>query len=260
MSGLSCAGVPPKWGKVLVLEQHDRCGGGSHTYELGPGYTFDAGLHYTVPWSGPMITFACGHESRGQFDNMGQDTEDGGFDRVVLGADPEFRLQHGEKHVARLYEMFPKDKAQIDEVCSLEDSCAAFAPCPHAIRPRSVLLRRCGHLPSSTVGAPIQFIRISDILLWSTVPLILSKCFPIGVQSDLEVDDGPVLSLRWPARARGYARDMPEQTDSLALVRALVDTGARPDTGTFYLMAASRARAARTAAARTPCPRPSCNR
>ena len=36
MSGLTTASLLSRVGyKVVVVEQHDRCGGGSHTYELG---------------------------------------------------------------------------------------------------------------------------------------------------------------------------------------------------------------------------------
>ena len=76
---------------VVVLEQHDRCGGGTHTYELGKaGYQFDAGLHYTVPWSGPLIDFATDNKTAPViFDNLGITSGDrkGAFDSVVLGSE-----------------------------------------------------------------------------------------------------------------------------------------------------------------------------
>jgi hypothetical protein len=57
MSGLTTAAMMSRMGhKVLVLEQHDRCGGGSHTYELGPGYQFDAsGSHVFLVRSGRRV-------------------------------------------------------------------------------------------------------------------------------------------------------------------------------------------------------------
>lgn len=43
MSSLVCAGCLSRMGKkVLVLEQHDRAGGSSHTFEM-QGYEFDVG-------------------------------------------------------------------------------------------------------------------------------------------------------------------------------------------------------------------------
>ena len=52
LSGLSCAAVLSRMGKrVLVLEQHDIAGGGTHEFTLGSGFRFDSGLHYVPPWS-----------------------------------------------------------------------------------------------------------------------------------------------------------------------------------------------------------------
>lgn len=64
MSGLSCGAILSRCGyRVLVLEQHDRTGGGSHEYELGKdNYKFDAGLHYTVPESGLLLQLCTGTE------------------------------------------------------------------------------------------------------------------------------------------------------------------------------------------------------
>ena len=44
--GLTSAALLSKAGlKVLVLEKHDKCGGGSHTFKV-VGYEFDVGIHY----------------------------------------------------------------------------------------------------------------------------------------------------------------------------------------------------------------------
>ena len=46
IGGLTCAGLLARCGKrVLVLEQHDRVGGCTHTYK-SKGYEFDVGIHY----------------------------------------------------------------------------------------------------------------------------------------------------------------------------------------------------------------------
>lgn len=75
MSGLSCASVLARMGKrVLVLEQHDRTGGGTHMYELGPGikYSFDSGLHYVVPECAKLLQLCTGGEKVPvDFDLMG---------------------------------------------------------------------------------------------------------------------------------------------------------------------------------------------
>ena len=50
MGGLTAAAILARAGKrVLVVEQHDVAGGGTHTFPLGPqgAYQFDSGLHYT---------------------------------------------------------------------------------------------------------------------------------------------------------------------------------------------------------------------
>ena len=53
MGGLTCAAALARSGKrVLVLEQHDRAGGSTHSFDSSenkgpPGYRFDSGLHYT---------------------------------------------------------------------------------------------------------------------------------------------------------------------------------------------------------------------
>ena len=46
IGGLTCAGLLSRCGKtVLVLEQHDRAGGCTHTYK-SKGFEFDIGIHY----------------------------------------------------------------------------------------------------------------------------------------------------------------------------------------------------------------------
>ena len=55
-------------------------------YSCSPGYQFDAGLHYTVPWSGPLIGMACDNKTEAVvFDLMG--SADGTFDNIVIGDD-----------------------------------------------------------------------------------------------------------------------------------------------------------------------------
>merc|ERR1711871_1116293 len=65
MSGLSCGCILSRLGnKVLVLDQHeDVAGGGTHTFDL-KGYPFDSGLHYTVPWSEPLLALTTGKQKQ----------------------------------------------------------------------------------------------------------------------------------------------------------------------------------------------------
>jgi hypothetical protein len=82
MSGLTCAAILARMGKrVLVLEQHDRTGGGTHTYDLGPdNFTFDSGLHYSVPESALLLQLCTGTEKVPvDFDLMGIPNKDGNF-------------------------------------------------------------------------------------------------------------------------------------------------------------------------------------
>lgn len=82
MSGLSCAAILARMGKkVLVLEQHDRTGGGSHNFELGKeGYSFDAGLHYVVPECGLLLQLCTGGETYPvDMDLMGEPPEKNGM-------------------------------------------------------------------------------------------------------------------------------------------------------------------------------------
>lgn len=200
MSGLTTAGILAKMGhKVVVLEQHDRCGGGSHTYELGNGYQFDAGLHYTVPWSGPLLAMACDDKQEPvMFDRLGQDTADDTFDWVVLGGDKKFGLKHGEAHLQDMYAMFPKDHDQIN-----------------------------------------KFLSVSNVLLFSTPIMILSKCFPLGTQKLIwKIFLGP-FSKYAGRPALDVMREICPNKRLASLFSGLwIDTGARPDIGTFYLMAA----------------------
>jgi hypothetical protein len=121
MGGLSCAATLTRFGKrVLVLEQHDVAGGGTHSFSLpqDTDHTFDSGLHYTVPQSGELLQLACGTRRKPvEFALLGD--PDGCFDQVVLGdvRQPGFRVKHKQAHLGALREMFPeeKDQRELDE-------------------------------------------------------------------------------------------------------------------------------------------------
>jgi hypothetical protein len=105
-----------------VLEQHDRCGGGSHTYEMGPNgrYVFDSGLHYTVPESALLLQLCTGtRQVPVPVDLMGEPADANGgvtYDRVFMQGDEDkpFGFQLYQKHLPELYRRFPDCKAEID--------------------------------------------------------------------------------------------------------------------------------------------------
>jgi len=121
MSGLSCAAILARCGKkVLVLEQHDRTGGGSHEYELGKeNYRFDAGLHYTVPESGLLLQLCTGTQDQPvRMDPLGEPKgKDGSvvYERVYVGeGEPMFEVKMHQKHMGELRRRFPDNQADID--------------------------------------------------------------------------------------------------------------------------------------------------
>jgi len=137
MAGLTCAATLSRFGmKILVLEQHDVAGGGTHTFVLEgkTDYVFDSGLHYTVPQSGELIQLACGTRRLPiKFGLLGEADDNGAtFDRVVLGDVTEagFRIKHGMAHVAKLREMFPdeKDQRELDEFLRVATKINALIP------------------------------------------------------------------------------------------------------------------------------------
>ena len=121
MGGLSCAASLSRFGlKVLVLEQHDVAGGGTHTFHIDgkTDYEFDSGLHYTVPQSAELLQLACGTRNKPvEVSKMGE--MDGCFDKIVLGDSSKdgFRVKHDQKQIEDLRKMFPdkKDQKELDE-------------------------------------------------------------------------------------------------------------------------------------------------
>eukprot|EP01104_Vermistella_antarctica_P001344 TRINITY_DN11397_c0_g1_i1.p1 TRINITY_DN11397_c0_g1~~TRINITY_DN11397_c0_g1_i1.p1 ORF type:complete len:601 (-),score=148.88 TRINITY_DN11397_c0_g1_i1:101-1903(-) len=123
MSGLSSATLLSRTGKtVLVLDKHPTVAGGcTHTFEEGRD-EFDAGLHYTVRWSGPLLELVGGKEVAIPFDRLGD--ENGAFDRIVIGDDAPFDLKHGETHLDlwRAMCVTDEDRAGLEEYLKISTS------------------------------------------------------------------------------------------------------------------------------------------
>ena len=61
--GLTCAATLAQFGRrVVVFEQHEVVGGGSHSFVVDgkKQWTFDAGHHLTLPLHEQMLQLACG--------------------------------------------------------------------------------------------------------------------------------------------------------------------------------------------------------
>ena len=118
-----------------MLDQHeDVAGGGTHMFDL-KGYPFDSGLHYTVPWSRPLLALTTGKKTQEctQFELMGE--KDGTVDKIYLvnpdgtAADKKlhpFCMRHGETHWDQLLEIFPDEKECLKHFTILSDRSMVF--------------------------------------------------------------------------------------------------------------------------------------
>ena len=120
--GLTTAAMLARSGrKVVVLEQHpDVCGGSTHTFNL-KGYKFDSGLHYTVPWNGPVLQLTALKKESDvpKFELMGD--EEGVFDKLYVGGEKAFNMKYKEAHLQDLYTQFPNDREAIDKFLELSE-------------------------------------------------------------------------------------------------------------------------------------------
>ena len=212
MSGLSCAAVLSRLGyRVLVLEQHhDVCGGGTHMFEL-KGYSFDSGLHYTVPWSGPLFALTCGLKPSDvcPFDLMGD--EQNTVDKIYLVPPEEYVVNNSngqcnsnpfcmklhEAHLPELYATFPEEKTAID-----------------------------------------TFLRVANDAMTYVKLFLLSKTMPKWLQSVY----WRLVPPRFIAPVATTAKELlPSITKNKKLVSLLssmwIDTGARPDRASFMMTA-----------------------
>lgn len=107
IGGLTCASLLAKYGRkrVLVLEQHYRIGGYTHTFSR-PGYEWDVGVHY-VGQVGERGSF------RGAFDRLTDGRLQWGpmpdvYDRIELAGRGYDFVTGAQRFIERLTASFPK--------------------------------------------------------------------------------------------------------------------------------------------------------
>jgi len=119
MSGLTAGALLARFGRrVVVLEQHDIAGGGTHTFDL-KGYRFDSGLHYTVPWHSHLFKLTGLRADVPECEFLGEG--DGTFDKIILNTGELFRIKHKEEHLKDLYKMFPEETVGLDAFVRITD-------------------------------------------------------------------------------------------------------------------------------------------
>jgi all-trans-retinol 13,14-reductase len=197
MGGLSCAAVLSRLGKrVVVLEQHhDVAGGGSHSFDI-KGFRFDSGLHYTVPWSVPIFALTClkKPEQVCQFDLMGE--EDGTIDKIYL-SDPSdssvesssltpFKMQYKEKHLSKLYDLFPEEKMAIDEYLKQSDYAMTYVKIFIALR----LFPKWFQEFCWRYIVPTCYTKVASVTAKELLPTLTSNKRLISLLSSMWIDTG----------------------------------------------------------------------
>ncbi len=119
VGGLACASALARYGKkrVLVLEQHYRLGGYTHTFTR-PGYEWDVGVHYLGQLG-----------EKGGFKRVFDAVTDGSlrwaplpdvYDRIVIGGRAYDFVTGRKRFVEKLGESFPSEK---DAIARYVDLC-----------------------------------------------------------------------------------------------------------------------------------------
>lgn len=115
MSGLTSASLLSRLGyKCLVLEQHDRAGGGMHVYE-DKGYEFDTGIHYIGRKGYRELVQALQHPDQGtEWARMGTEEDGFTFDQIYLPNGRVVNFKSKPLCYKHLKEEFPGWEAAID--------------------------------------------------------------------------------------------------------------------------------------------------
>jgi all-trans-retinol 13,14-reductase len=117
ISGLTTAALLSKIGhRVLVLEQHDRAGGATHSF-TEKGFEFDTGIHYigNVEKRGKILNllFPKDKQDSLKWDKMGTLQNGYVYDEVVIG-DDHYNFPAGETNfIATLVQKFPHEEENL---------------------------------------------------------------------------------------------------------------------------------------------------
>ena len=125
--GLSCGAALSQFGeRVVVCEQHQVIGGGSHTFavEGKTKYRFDSGLHFTIPLHEHLLHVACGTDAAPvRVSKMGED--DGTYERIVLAdttAAPPLEVRDDVQLADELRRRYPQHADNITAYFSRAES------------------------------------------------------------------------------------------------------------------------------------------
>ncbi|MEZ4916062.1 MAG: NAD(P)/FAD-dependent oxidoreductase [Chitinophagales bacterium] len=120
IAGLTAAVILAKEGyKVLVLEQHYRPGGFTHTFKRKDGYFWDVGVHYVGNADKgeairPIFNYLTNSEL--EWESMGDI-----YDRVIIDKDVYDFYKGKENHKAQMIKYFPDEKEAIEQYFKLID-------------------------------------------------------------------------------------------------------------------------------------------
>lgn len=155
------------------------------------GYRFDSGLHYTVPWSVPVFALTCllRPQDVTPFDLMGE--ADGTVDNIFLdkssagGDTTHFKMLMHEKHLPKLYAMFPNEKEAIDIYMDISNKAMLFVKLYIASRLMPKWMQR---IYWSFV--PPAIIHVAALTAEEVLPTLTSNKKLIGLLSSMWIDTG----------------------------------------------------------------------
>lgn len=119
VSGLTTGVLLSKLGwKVLVLEQHDVCGGSTHCFKLN-GYEFDTGIHYVgnIEKRIPMLDFL--YEKKSEWTQLGRETGEKIYDEYIIDGNV-YKIPAGKDNLLTyLKSQFPEESDSIENYIEL---------------------------------------------------------------------------------------------------------------------------------------------